>query len=334
MISKTKYIALLLLLLSQSCLALNIHHLSNVYIFGDSLSDAGYLDNSRNFLPKGKRPTFTNIDGHEWGYYLCRALNLAFAPNNLNPPKNNKWVSGKLVGNNYAAGGSRAAIDTSGFGYKDLYNPPALQWQINQFLLQHNNRASPTALYIIWSGANDMFKPVLEKHAFGTIASIDHATNIIAQQIIRLQKAGAKYIVVINMPPMGDSPMLNDSFISRTIGNMVTDYFNTRLVRTLGEYHLNNIPIFNANSLFKHIYNQVKDYGIYRYNNLTITNVTDSACLPHHYMANHTNMAINCVAPRFIDVKHYMFADLVHPTDTAHQILASHLLKFLQALPQ
>ena len=319
--------------LQQNVLALDLHHIKHMVIFGDSLSDAGYMDKSApHFLPKGKCPTYTSLHGHVWGYYLAKELGVPFSANNLNPPINNKWISGKLSGNDYAAGGARAPDNVLGYGYKDDYNPPSLQWQIQQFLQQHHGKAPADAIYFIWIGANDILVPALEKHAFKTLSSINNSVHTIAAEIIVLQHAGAKHIIVINIPPLGDSPLMNNSWLSRTIGNLLSKFFNHKLTAALQQRDV-DVPLFDANNIFNTIYETVRQHNIFRYQNISITNVTDSGCLPHHYMANKTNIAINCVAPPEINMSHYMFADLVHPSDSGHILLAHYLLDYLKQLP-
>lgn len=331
----TKLIIILCLIfgVQQSLYALNLHNIKQIYIFGDSLSDAGYMDNSApRFLPKGKSPTYTSLHGHVWGYYLAKTLKVPFSANNLNPPINNHWISGKLAGNDYAAGGARAPSNVLGYGYKNDYNPPSLQWQLQQFLKQHNGKAPADAVYFIWIGANDILVPALKKHAFQTITSIKNSVHTTANEIRLLQEAGAKHIVVINLPPIGDAPLMNGSVLSRAIGNMMSDYYNRQLVDAFEKKQV-HVPIFNANQVFNHIYETVRHQGVFRFKKIKISNVTDSGCLPHHYIAHKNNIAINCVAPPAIPIQHYMFADLVHPSNSGHYLLAQYLLKFLRKIP-
>lgn len=319
--------------LPSNLYALNLKQIKHIYIFGDSLSDAGYMDNSpAHFLPKGKSPTYTSLHGHVWGYYLAKMLNVPFSANNLNPPRDNRWVSGTLKGNDYAAGGARAPDNVRGYHFKNDYNPPSLQWQVKQFLKQHHNKAPQHAIYFIWIGANDVLLPALQKHALQTLSSIKNSVNTTAKEVTQLKKAGAKHIILINVPPIGDAPLMNDSFLSRVIGNWLTDYYNRKLIAALKTANL-QIPIFNANQLFNRVYKQVRNTGSFSYQRIQITNVTDSGCLPHHYMAHKNNIAINCIAPANIDMKHYMFADLVHPSDAGHYLLAHYLYKFIKQLP-
>lgn len=323
---------LLCLGLQQPLSALNLHNIKHIYIFGDSLSDAGYMDKSNpHFLPKDKSPTYTSLHGHVWGYYLAQELAVPFSANNINPPVHNNWVSGNLTGNDYAAGGARAPGNVLGYGYKNDYNPPSLQWQLQQFLKQHNGKAPADAIYFIWVGANDILVPALKKHAFKTLTSIHNSVRTIAAEVIVLQHAGAKHIVVINIPPIGDSPLMNGSFLSRVLGNMMSNYFNRKLVDALKQKKL-HVPIFDANQVFSRVYETVRKNSVFRYKKIVITNVTDSGCLPHHYVAHKTNIAINCVAPPRIPITHYMFADLVHPSDSGHYLLAHYLDAFLKQL--
>jgi outer membrane lipase/esterase len=317
------------LLITQSLIALNLQQFNHVYFFGDSLTDDGYLDNAKSHLPAGKRPIYTSPQGQVWAYYIAQAMHQALKPNNLNPPPHNERVTGKQHGNDYAAGGARAPEDVPGISLIKGYNPPSLQTQIQHFLQQHHGKAPKHALYFVWIGANDILAPIMNKHALQTLSSIHHSITALIANLQSLQNAGATHIIVLNLPPLGETPLFNGSLLSRLLGNFLANYCNNQFLDALHKTNI-NVTIFDSYSTFENIVNQVKQTGEYDYGAYKITNATDSACYPHQFMKQaEIVFALNCIPPKNIDAAHYAFADWVHPSATAHHILALKLLYFL-----
>jgi outer membrane lipase/esterase len=155
----------------------------NVVVFGDSLSDSGYYDK----LPDSysgwptidgsidsikKQPTFTTPQKlpTTWLQQLANSNKINSAiPNNIGTPKYNilhKSVTGKLNGNIYAAGGATTVCAGIGgdYGPHSSYTPPPVgprsnkscpmnrYNQIDSYLKQHDGKANPKDIYIIWAG--------------------------------------------------------------------------------------------------------------------------------------------------------------------------------------
>ena len=146
------------------------------------MSDSGYANNFHNIekswplIPKTKiikQATYTSPDSGNtvWPQFL---INKSEANNILTPKENiGKSVKPILSGNNYSAGGATTVC--KGLGKKGEYTPPPIgplrsgesclkseqdlqsYNQIDSYLKQHNNRANPSTVYIIWGGANNAF---------------------------------------------------------------------------------------------------------------------------------------------------------------------------------
>jgi outer membrane lipase/esterase len=316
---------------SSTSLAFNMKDANHIYFLGDSLFDTGYMDASSDFVPTGQDPVYTTPHGHVTPYYISHKYNKADQANNVSPPAENTWVSGRLNGNDYAAGG--AVTDGKGIGFAHYY-PPALTYQVDKFLKEH--KILPKDIFIVWVGANDILKTYItdkdkspEVLATDEITAVDKATTTISGEVNTLISAGAKHIVVLNMPPIGDTPLLSSNEAFKQMGNLVSSMFNMALSNKLNK--LTEKPaIFNVNQLFTDITTAINDKGKYTEpdTSLTLTNDTKPAC--NDSITNPMQLAINC--------KHwvknpadYLFADGVHPSDTAHQILALHLEKFLSS---
>ena len=331
--------ALLITGMYAPCYALNLSKIDHLYFFGDSLTDTGYMNNApANLIPKEQTPVYTTPHGHVWAYYLAQKLGKTLSANNIAPPPLNPNVSGTLHGNDYAAGGAMT-ID-KGFGMPG-YEPPSLTYQITQFLKTHHPDQYPNNLYFIWIGNNDLLLSLKEskKHwPLKRIALLRHAviraTHTIAQQITALHNAGATHIIVFNQIALGDSPYINHSWISRHIANELADYFNHRLKSELAKLKRHGIvvPVFDVHKAFNSLLEKINKTGVYSDDSVTLTNTKDMACLTSKKEPN--VLAIACrhwVAPSIY--QHYVFADIVHPTNAAHQVLADKIYNWLQTLP-
>src|SRR5471030_2961574 len=60
--------------LSNTAEAISFGQISQVYFFGDSLTDSGFNDlwSFPTPLPPGKAPTFTTFGGYTWSQYVAR----------------------------------------------------------------------------------------------------------------------------------------------------------------------------------------------------------------------------------------------------------------------
>ena len=124
--------------------------LATSYVFGDSLSDAGYFRpflaslgpaRARSWPPSGASPPTPARCGPKLvsNYYGATA-----APSN---------VSG---GNIYAQGGARVALSPGASTPPGTAQRP-VSTQIDEYLAHSGGAADPGALYTVWAGANDIF---------------------------------------------------------------------------------------------------------------------------------------------------------------------------------
>ena len=279
----TTLVILLPFLYMQLAFALDPATISNIYIFGDSLSDDGY-QNSNSAVPAGKEPTYTTPGGHVWGYYLGQALKKPVQPNNLNPPAGNANVNPILDGNDYAAGG--ATTTGQGISIEGKYNPPSVAQQITNYLNQHNQRADPKALYIIWVGANNAFQALNEGKTTQLPTIMDAAAQDIANQVAQLYRQGAKHVLVITLPDLSVIPLLAGAGYPKTILDMLSRLsfsFNNSLNSDLA-YTGTSVKLFDAYTVFQNIVHDkeltitVKRKTGTITKHFSLTNVTDSAC--------------------------------------------------------
>lgn len=314
--------------------AISFNQISQVYFFGDSLTDSGFYDEwSFPFpLPTGKAPTFTTYGGYTWAQYVARdikgfTLPVYPGPNPADTITNNSifpvlgFASGTLNGVDYAAGGST----TNSTGFAETF-APSLDQQVTHYLQTHQGVADPNAVYFIWSGANDLLKLLtaspLPTQAQLLQASYTASTNI-AQEVARLSAAGAKRVVVFSLPNIGSTPLItaaaqqtNDPTLPATIKTL-SFTFGSMLNTQLG----NVIKRYKTKVLYVDVYTlldnvilaiqQGKPYVVAGQSFL-LANYTTPAC-------SGVISAIYCpsTAPT-----NYLFADVIHPTNIAHRILS------------
>jgi phospholipase/lecithinase/hemolysin len=159
---------------------------SEIYVFGDSLSDVGRLfAGTGGAIPPASayyQGRFSN--GPIWPEYLAPDLNLAVT-----------------VDNDFAVGGATtgiANVNEVRFGIPEL---PGLQDEVASYVASLQSGADPNAVYVVWAGANDFFLP-FESPA----ALIGNAITNIATAVGTLQAYGAQHILVPNLPNLGRTP--------------------------------------------------------------------------------------------------------------------------------
>jgi outer membrane lipase/esterase len=180
----------------------------SMVVFGDSLSDGGNLSLSLG-LPRMRFLTNPGLVAVE---VVAQHFGLSLEPS----------VSG---GSNYAYGGAGVV--------NDVFPVPTVPAQVDSYFGAHP-RADPKALYSIWGGANDIF---YHDGVIGSAETLDQANQQIAaaaalegQLIDRLQAAGARRIIVFNLPDVGLSPggLPQDTVLSQTYNSVLNSHLAGR----------------------------------------------------------------------------------------------------------
>jgi outer membrane lipase/esterase len=268
---------------------------SNAIFFGDSLVDAGSF---KPVLPPGTG-LFTTNPGPLWVTPFGQTFGFSVSPANQG-------------GTDYAYGGARV---TELPGVPPT--PPTgaavpIATQIANFLAK--GPADSTAIYAINGGANDIFTQLTALQA-GTITQAQAQANVslaaaqLAAQIVKLNVAGAQYIVVWNVPDIGTTPFgLSVGPAGAAQLTAISQLFNTTL---FGRLNATSVPTirFNAFSLLNEITANPSLYGF--------TNATTPAC--------GMTPSLLCTSANFVTptaAQTYVFADDVHPTTGAHALIA------------
>jgi phospholipase/lecithinase/hemolysin len=279
---------------------------SSLYVFGDSLSDSG--NNAivlapnvtpvpipgNAFIPTFPYASGRYTNGRVWAQILASSLGLSADPS-------------LLGGTDYAFGGAvtgpLAAV------------PPSVGAQTALFLNEHGNRAPSDALYLVEGGGEDIL------HALGGIAGcggsplcIDGITrstvaafaansgNIVAG----LQHAGAREIIVWDVPDVGTAPALRAAGTS-SLATAMASSMNRALASTIGGNPA--VDLFDAFGLLDEVIADPSTFGL--------SNVTD-ACA----------QSVDC------DPSQYLFWDGIHPTSAAEAIISDAIGSLITNVPE
>lgn len=278
---------------------------SNLFVFGDSLSDAGNvslatggatettpLAPSTGLVPGAPYAEgsgrFSN--GPVWVEQLADDLGLSAAP----------ALAG---GTNFAFGGAR-----TGPAGAVPPTPPTLTDQLGLFFGGTGGFAPSDALYTVWGGANDVRDAIVlaASDPIGAGGIVAAAVANIATIVGNLTAAGAVNILVPNLPDLGLTPALvlaeTVSPGAQAAASFFTGQFNAGLAAALDPFIANpflNIIELDIFSLLNTVGAAPGAFGL--------ANVTDSC----------VDFTSVCSNP-----DDYLFWDGIHPTSAAHGIIA------------
>lgn len=286
-----KILAMLLATVSSSVAAQSVN---SIYFIGDSLTDSGQF---------GSR--FTTNPGQVWSQYLAQQLGVEALPSSQG-------------GTNFAVGGARVAV---GSQLDPLQPPgpmnppvPAMTDQLTQILAVSGGRLDPDALYAVWGGANDLFAVTQDINAGPAI--IQQSIMGQAGIIQSLHEQGAQYIMLADIPDLGQTPEFAGSPMTSAIASDLTKTYNQGLAAALENSPANIIPL-NISGLLNEVMQDPQAYGF--------TNVTDMAC---------TVASLLCGPDQLVSpdaAQTYLYADGVHPTSGAHAAIADYAMSVVSA---
>jgi len=247
---------------------------SDLVVFGDSLSDAG-----NGFALNGQPPSPP--------YFQGRASDGPVWVERLAP------LIGVAVPTASAVGGPNA----SDYAYYNARTTggsvPSVQQQVQTYLAGHT--PSPGDLFTIQGGADDFSAGVLDPNA---------PAHAIGNDISALIGAGAKHVLVMNLPPLGQTPAFLGTPLEGFATSLSDSYDATFAgdLTTLRSTHPDvTISLLDADALFRRIIADPAAYGL--------TDVTHPALTGTPPMAGP-------------DADQHLFWDTGHPTATGHQLLA------------
>lgn len=283
---------------------------SQFVVFGDSLSDTGNLFNVTQGLPTGPVPPPPYFQGRFsndkiWVDYLGDNLGL--------PPTTITDLIVQLrttapEGVNYAFGGSLS-------GQGNFFNVPGVPGVLEQVglftqpFLTNNQKVDPNGLYAVWGGAND--------YLFTQSPDVNQTVKNVSDSVGLLAQAGAKNILVFNLPDLGKTPLVSATGNANAFTTLTNNH-NAALASALGQ--LSNTPGVNiiavdVDSLFNRVLANPSEFGF--------TNVTAPCVVGDLVQGVLTSVCNN--------PNDFLFFDSVHPTSSAHQLVAETALASIRA---
>ena len=256
--------------------------ITGIVSFGDSLTDTGNLYAATG-QPAAPYYQGRYSNGPVWVEYLANQLGVAAPTPSL------------LGGTNYAWAGAATGDGINAYGI------PNTGMQISTYLA--SNTPTATQLFTLWAGANDFL-------AFGQTDPSIPVANI-GSEITTLANAGAKFVMVPNLPLLGDLPATNMlPQVQRDGLNQLTLSFDSLLNTELGQLRQNlGITIYepDINGFFQNVLANPAQYG---FTNVTTDVLDDGAT----------------------SAKGYLFWDSIHPTTVGHQEVAD--VAFASMVPE
>ncbi len=271
---------------------------SSMIVFGDSLSDTGNIQSIfgtsrliRNEIGYGSNGRFSN--GAVWHEYLSDYLGI------------DRAVASRKGGANYAHGGAET----------DFLPWPTqgTLWQGYDYLLGNGGRAEADALYVAWTGGNDVRDLVGSVDAQRTI---DRRLGDLGVFLDNLVASGATSILIPNLPDIGSIPEFRGTSDSASATDL-TVYWNQGLASLTADLMLNdglNIFSFDVFGVFNDILADPAAAGF--------VNATDTC----------RSVAFFGLVERSCrDADRFVFWDDVHPTTAAHRQLALNAFSLFDA---
>ncbi|MBD0362081.1 MAG: SGNH/GDSL hydrolase family protein [Coleofasciculus sp. C3-bin4] len=283
---------------------------SQLFVFGDSLSDTGNafiatggLVNPTQATPPSP-PYFPGrfSNGPIWVDTLAQKLNVNLTPFlALSSPDPTASI-------NFAVGGATTG-EFNAFVPSPPFPPSGLQAQIKTFtsLKAAGLPADSNALYTVLAGGNDLISGSIDPSG---------SVNNVSKAVTSLYNAGARNILVGNLFDFGKTPRalgfdpLNPVVPGTAqLGTLFTNGFNNGLAQTLGGLNQSlpgiNLISLDINSVINNAIEESKNSGS------PFTNVTQ-ACL----------FDPSCISSNPVEQNQYLWWDGIHPTAGGHRLIA------------
>ncbi|WP_332820923.1 SGNH/GDSL hydrolase family protein, partial [Pseudomonas sp.] len=300
---------------------------SQLIIFGDSLSDSGQFPDLGSPL-LGGNPTgglrFTNRTGPTYlgnntEYFdavatqrLAALLGLQALPSTPILPQ---LLTGNADGTNYAVGGYRTdqilASITAANG--SVVNAGGGTIRTRNGYLLDVPRVDPDALFYINGGGNDVLQFVVTDQASAAAAAADLVAGVAA-----LQQAGARTIIVSDLPDVGLTPAgfafgFRDAWSSAS--GLLNDELGSQLAALGG-----NVIRLNFRALLGEVRGDLATYGFDPLVSQTDVCFSGNGCLAD------PSWGLSGLTP---NPDRLMFNDGVHPTAAVQQISADYIYSIL-----
>lgn len=327
----------------------NDTHVPALFIFGDSLSDAGnnnFIANTTskaNFPPYGETffhsPTGRFSNGRTAFDFIATELRLPFPPPYLKPRSNFSR------GINFASGGS-GLLDSTG----NYLNIIPLSLQIHEFAnyssslgqklggISYAKEYLSQSLYTISAGGNDIGLNYLANTTFQNTTSAQDFVKLMlskyTEHLLSLYKIGARNFIVIDSPVVGCTPNSRLAGVKAynggcvEIANELAVAYNDGLRQLINDLNnkLDGAAILLTNT-YDFVLNLIQDGKSYGFENTTSaccgagpfnTAVSCGLEIPEDKRGEYT--AFLCKSP-----EKYVFWDGTHPTQKVYRMVSQQI---------
>jgi phospholipase/lecithinase/hemolysin len=264
---------------------------SNMVVFGDSLSDVGNL----------QAEYFINTPGpYYWnGRFSNGPVYAETVMTGLGLPALNHSSAG---GTDYAYGGAK----TTGTSFPQSLFVSDVDDQVSSYLSSFTPNAS--TLYVVLAGANDLLQGQ---------TNMSVPVNSLQSSINSLISKGARKFLVINLPPLGDTPRFNKSAADMSTYNTRSQQYNSALAAMVASTHTSNPTTtfyqYDLTALFNQALANPALFGL-----VNVTNSSAPGLEPGDTSYDESQEVPN--------PNQYLFWDDVHPTANVHAILGRRVL--------
>jgi phospholipase/lecithinase/hemolysin len=279
------------------------------YVFGDSLSDVGnvYLGSS------GSKPASPYVDGQfsngpVWVQDLAARLGL--------PPLTPSLAGGSDYAFGHATTGSPSTNNS------DI---PNLEQQVGTFFSGHASAPS-NALYTFSIGADDLFN-----NLGGLTGGLTPpqaaaaAAQVVASEAGKLAAAGAKDLVLFDVPDLGVTPGITARGPGASAAaTALSAFFDQRVLLDLAPVEAAGLTVFDLNT-YALLDKAVQDPSAFGFSNVT------DPCWTGGFTGSATGGSLCSTLPAVQDT--YLFWDDVHPTAAGQLLVADAALRTL-GLPE
>ncbi|MBP6495448.1 MAG: autotransporter domain-containing protein [Psychrobacter sp.] len=274
---------------------------SSVTFFGDSLTDGGYFSPiTQGKLGIKESGQFTTNPDNVWATSFAEQLGTTSVANT---------VGSAQTGNNYAIGGARAGVDIVNTDFGVNIPVASVNTQVNGYLA--NKKVDSNGLYVVWGGANDLLAAAATGNPASAVNIISLAAKSQVDTINTLKNNGANYILVPNIPDIGLTPTAIAAGADfQKSGTLLANMYNQSMYNGAVATGANIIPL-DTFSLLQQVVANPTAYGF--------TNVTQPACrTPSSLVCGSSNLVVPGAN------ESYFFADGIHPSGRAHQLIADY----------
>lgn len=288
---------------------------SQTVFFGDSLSDTGRLKgivtDAKPIIGGQLQLSFTTNPDPVWTKVLADSYGTKAEPHTTTNPQ----------GTNYAVGSARSSQEVNW----SVFKIPSTNQQITDYLTDNQGKTDPNALYAVWIGANDLIAAAQASSPADAQTAISTAVRNTAIDVETLNRTGAKYILVPNIPDLSLTPraIYGESLRAGTQAQaqLAASLYNANLFSALNQSTANIIPA-NTFALLQEATSNAKEFGF--------ENVAGVACrMPNRTLGadDVASTSLACAPANLIEKdanETYAFADDIHPSGRTHRILAQY----------